>query len=102
MPTKPIFDELKREVPFNILNHLPRKRLPPINNNNRFRDNSMEYTVTEGFYNKKRGNKLRDLYNEEKNSVQNEAKQNEHKTMDTKDEDNNFRTTSNFYQNTII
>ena len=102
MPTKPIFDELKREVPLNILNHLPRKRLPPINNNNRFRDNSMEYTVTEGFYNKKRRNKLGDLYNEEKNSVQNEAKQNEHKTMDTKDEDNNFRTTSNFYQNTII
>ena len=101
-PAKPIFDELKREVPLNILNHLPRKRLPPINNGNRFRDNSMEYTVTEGFFNKKRRNKLRDLYNEEKNNVQIEAKQNEHKTMDTKDEDNNFKTTSNFYQNTII
>ena len=101
-PAKPIFDELKREVPLNILNHLPRKRLPPINNGNRFRDNSMEYTVTEGFFNKKRRNKLRDLYNEEKNNVQSEAKQNEHKTMDTKDEDNNFKTTSNFYQNTII
>ena len=74
----------------------------PINNGNRFRDNSMEYTVTEGFFNKKRRNKLRDLYNEEKNNVQIEAKQNEHKTMDTKDEDNNFKTTSNFYQNTII
>ena len=101
-PAKPIFDELKREVPLNILNHLPRKRLPPINNGNRFRDNSMEYTVTEGFFNKKRRNKLRDLYNEEKNSMQIDAKQNDHKTMDTKDEENNFKTTSNFYQNTII
>jgi hypothetical protein len=100
-PAKPIFDELKRELPLNILNHLPRKRLPPINNANRFRDNSMEYTITEGFFNKKRRNKLRDLYNEEKNSVQIEAKQNEHKTMDTKDEENNFKTTSNFYQKTI-
>ena len=101
-PAKPIFDELKRELPLNILNHLPRKRLPPINNANRFRDNSMEYTITEGFFNKKRRNKLRDLYNEEKNNVQIESKQNEHKTMDTKDEENNFKTTSNFYQNTII
>jgi len=101
-PAKPIFDELKREVPLNLLNHLPRKRLPPINNGNRFRDNSMEYTVTEGFYNKKKRNRLKDFYNEEKNTLQIDTKQNENKTMEIKDEDNNFKTTSNFYQNTII
>ena len=58
-PQKPVFDELKRELPLNLLNHLPRKRLPPINSLNRFRDNSLGKTMTEGFFKKKKKNKIK-------------------------------------------
>ena len=48
-PKKPIFEILKREVPTNLLNHLPRKRLPPIN---RLKENNdFGKTISEGFFN---------------------------------------------------
>ena len=43
IPKKPEDIELKRELPINMLKHMPRKRLPPINNTIRFN------TLT-GFY----------------------------------------------------
>ena len=56
-PQKPLDIEIKREVPLNLLNHLPRKRLPPINMTNRMnneRSMGMGYTMSDGFFGRKK------------------------------------------------
>ena len=103
-PTKPIFDELKRELPVTILNHLPRKRLPPINVANRMKENNMGFTINDGFFNRKRRNKLRIMLKEENKNVQieterNNINNNDNNTLETEE---NFNTSSNFYKNIII
>ena len=98
-PQKPVFDELKRELPLNLLNHLPRKRLPPINSLNRFRDNSLGKTMTEGFFKKKKKNKIKPLSTEENKNIFSENEEN--KNNESKKNDNNFSTTADFYKNTI-
>ena len=51
MPKKPEKYELQRELPANLLNHMPRKRLPPIINS--FRSNNMGKTSMGFFTNRK-------------------------------------------------
>ena len=105
-PQKPVFDDLKKELPFTILNHLPRKRLPPINVINRLKENSFGKTMSEGFFNKNKKNKLKPLYNEENKNLQTENEDgknnnNINKNVEDKKNDHNFSTTSDFYKNTI-
>ena len=69
MPTKPEENELQRELPRNILKHMPRKRLPPIGN--LFRINKMEQTIS-GFYSNRKPIKLKLRTGENKNSIQTE------------------------------
>ena len=61
IPKKPEKIELKRELPINMLKHMPRKRLPPINA--MFRLNTMT-----GFYT----NRNKDKKTKEKNSEKKE------------------------------
>ena len=100
-PTKPIFDELKREVPATLLNHLPRKRLPPIIN--KLKDNKMGYTITEGFYNKNKKLKLKSVPKDESKKIQIEEEDNsiESKNSEEKIDELDYNTSSNFYKNTI-
>ena len=50
IPTKPKENQLQRELPVNLLKHMPRKRLPPIVNNFRINNtNNMGKTIN-GFY----------------------------------------------------
>ena len=100
-PTKPILDELKREVPATLLNHLPRKRLPPIIN--KLKDNKMGYTITEGFFNKNKKLKLRSVPKDESKKIQIEEEDNsvESKNSEEKNDELDYNTTSNFYKNTI-
>jgi hypothetical protein len=100
-PTKPIFDELKREVPATLLNHLPRKRLPPIIN--KLKDNKMGYTITEGFFNKNKKLRLKSVPKEESNKIQieEEDNSNESKNSEEKNVELDYNTSSNFYKNTI-
>ena len=67
IPTKPEKNELQRELPINILKHLPRKRLPPIINN--LRGNNMGKTITSGFYTNRKPIKLKLATGDNKNSV---------------------------------
>ena len=100
-PTKPILDELKREVPATLLNHLPRKRLPPIIN--KLKDNKMGYTITEGFYNKSKRLKLKSVPKDEskKNQIEEEENSIESKNLEEKNDESDLNTVSNFYKNTI-
>ena len=100
-PTKPIFDELKREVPATLLNRMPRKRLPPIIN--KLKDNKMGYTITEGFFNKNKKLKLKTIPKDEskKNQIEEEESSIEIKNLEEKNDDLDYNTTSNFYKNTI-
>jgi len=102
-PTKPIFDELKREVPATLLNHLPRKRLPPIIN--KLKDNKMGYTITEGFFNKNKKLKLKSIPKDESKKIQVEEEESsiENKNLEEKNDELDFNTNtmSNFYKNTI-
>jgi len=102
-PTKPIFDELKREVPATLLNHLPRKRLPPIIN--KLKDNKMGYTITEGFFNKNKKLKLKSIPKDESKKIQVEEEESsiENKNLEEQNDELDFNTNtmSNFYKNTI-
>jgi len=100
-PKKPIFDELKREVPATLLNHLPRKRLPPIIN--KLKDNKMGYTITEGFFNKNKKLKLKSIPKDEskKNQIEEEDNSIETKSLEEKNDELDYNTTSNFYKNTV-
>ena len=98
-PKKPDHNDFKREVPENILNRLPRKRLPPINVINRLKDNNFGKTMSEGFFNKDKKKKLKPLITEENKNIQNETDDNNNNKE--KKNDFNFSTTSNFYKNTI-
>ena len=98
-PKKPVFDELKKELPFNILNHIPRKRLPPINALNRFKENSLGKTLSVGFFNINKKNKLKALSMEENKNVLSENEEN--KNNENKRTDYNFSSNDNFYKNTI-
>ena len=69
MPTKPEENELQRELPRNILKHMPRKRLPPIGN--LFRINKMEQTIS-GFYSNRKPTKLKLRTGENNNNNQTE------------------------------
>ncbi len=51
MPNKPEKYEIQRELPANLLIHMPRKRLPRIVNT--FKMNTMEKTSMDYFYNRK-------------------------------------------------
>ena len=96
MPKRPVFHDLKREIPGNIMNHITRKRLPPINAINRLKDNNNSgKTMSDGFFNIKKKKKLKALNLEENKNIQNENNDN------SKKKDYNFNTTSNFYKNTI-
>ena len=98
-PKKPDHNDFKREVPENILNRLPRKRLPPINVINRLKENNFGKTMSEGFFNKDKKKKLKPLITEENKNIQNETDDNNNNKE--KKNDFNFSTTSNFYKNTI-
>ena len=98
-PKKPVFDELKKELPFNILNHIPRKRLPPINALNRFKENSLGKTLSVGFFNINKKNKLKALSMEENKNVLSENEEN--KNNENKRTNYNFSSNDNFYKNTI-
>ena len=98
-PQKPVFDELKRELPLNIINHIPRKRLPPINYLNKIRDNSFGKTLSEGFFNKNKKNKLKPLSTEENKNILSDNEDN--KKNENKKNDYNLSTTSDFYKNSM-
>ena len=98
-PKKPAFDELKRELPSNILNHIPRKRLPPINAINRLKENNFGKTMSDGFFNKNKKVKLKSLSTEENKNIQIDAL--DGNNLGEKKSDVNFTTSSNFYKNTI-
>lgn len=78
IPQKPQDIELKRELPLNLLNHLPRKRLPPINMSNRLNIDLPAglgfTTVTNGFFGRKKNLKI--FLNEENNKKENEKNKN--------------------------
>ena len=69
MPTKPEENELQRELPMNILKHMPRKRLPPIGT--LFKINKMEQTIS-GFYSHRKPTKFKMRVGENKNNTQTE------------------------------
>ena len=100
-PTKPIFDELKREVPATLLNHLPRKRLPPIIN--KLKDNKMGYTITEGFFNKNKRLKLKSEPKDEakKNQIEEEDNSIDIKNLEENNDELDYNALLNFYKNTI-
>ena len=88
-PAKPLDIELKRELPLNLLNHLPRKRLPPINLSNRMNNDygpGMGYTMTEGFFGRKKKMKIL-LTEDNKNKKDENDNKNDDKDKDK--EDNN-------------
>ena len=99
IPQKPLDIELKRELPLNLLNHLPRKRLPPINMTNRI-NNELSFgmgftTVTDGFFKRKRNMKV--FLSEENNKKENDKDKNTNinnnnpinNTLQNDDKDNN-------------
>lgn len=91
VPTKPEENELKREVPYNMLNKMPRKRLPPIPSNKRLTESIFGQTAgPSGFYSKRKkikpintetdegkesktGKKIQEMQNTESNFHQNTA-----------------------------
>ena len=88
-PAKPLDIELKRELPLNLLNHLPRKRLPPINLSNRMNNDygpGMGYTMTEGFFGRKK--KMKILLTED-NKKKKDENDNKNDDKDKDKEDNN-------------
>jgi hypothetical protein len=91
-PQKPLFDELKRELPINV--RIPRKRLPPINTLNKMRDNSFGKTMSGGFFNNNKKNMIKPLLTEENKNIFSDNE-------DNKKNDYNFSTTADFYKNTI-
>ena len=103
-PQKPQSIELKRELPLNLLNHLPRKRLPPINMYNRMNNNfTMGYTLTDGFFG--RNKKMKIFLSEEnyKKDDKNKKDNNNDNNMKNQEKDNakdkfNFTSTSGFLQ----
>ena len=106
-PTKPLDIEIKREVPLNLLNHLPRKRLPPINVSNRMNnDYGMGHTVTDGFFGRKK--KMRIFLSEENNKREGEKDKNkkteinDNNTKNEEKENNkdkfNYTSASGFFQ----
>ena len=103
-PQKPQNIELKRELPLNLLNHLPRKRLPPINMYNRMNNNfTMGYTLTDGFFGRKK--KMRIFLSEENNKKEEKNKKEESNDNNAKNEEKdnvkdkfNFTSTSGFLQ----
>ena len=97
IPKRPAYHDFKREVPGNIMNHIPRKRLPPINAINRLKDNNYGKTMSDGFFNRKKKKKLKALNTEENKNIQNENNDNNN----NKKNEFNFSTTSNFYKNTM-
>ena len=93
IPKKPQDIELKRELPLNLLNHLPRKRLPPINMTNRINNElsiGMGFTtVTDGFFRRKKNMKA--FLSEENNKKENDKNNNNpiNNTLPNDDKDNN-------------
>ena len=86
-PQKPQNDELKRELPIQLLQHLPRKRLPPINLSQRMNNELyMGHTMTEGFFGRKK--KLRILLSEEN--------KNKMDILENKNKDDNNKVGVNF------
>ena len=69
IPAKPEENELLRELPMNILRHMPRKRLPPIANY--LKGNSMGQTIS-GFYTDRKPKKLKIMLGENKKEIKNE------------------------------
>ena len=63
VPKKPENTELKRELPINMLKHMPRKRLPPINSMGRL--NTMS-----GFYTNRNNKKTKEKNNEKKENIE--------------------------------
>ena len=99
IPQKPKDIELKRELPLNLLNHIPRKRLPPINMTNRMNNElslGMGFTtVTDGFFRRKKNIKI--FLSEENNKIENDK--NKDKDTDKDKEVNNTNPINNILQN---
>ena len=95
-PQKPQSIELKRELPLNLLNHLPRKRLPPLEISNRMNNNElglgMGYTMTDGFF--KRKKKMRIFLSEENNKKEGEQDKNNLKNEEKENNKDKFSYTS--------
>ena len=109
-PQKPLDIEIKREVPLNLLNHLPRKRLPPINMTNRMnneRSMGMGYTMSDGFFGRKKhmrillsdGNitKDQDINKNDNNEVKNISNKPNVEKENSKDKFS-YTSTSGFFQ----
>ena len=100
LPKKPIFDELRREVPTNVLKHLPRKRLPPINAINRSKE--IKFGKTMDNFNIKPKNILKPLSTEENKNILIDAEEGNNNNMLDLKNDNNLSSLTNFYKNNII
>ena len=107
IPSKPESIELKRELPNTILNHMPRKRLPPITVINRLKEQNMGKTASMGFFNKAKMMKktgLTTLTTEEDKEKEKNTKNNnndEKKNKNKKDKKHFKMTSSGFYSNTM-
>ena len=64
MPKKPENNELKRELPANMLKHMPRKRLPPINT-------TIKLNTLTGFYTNRKTKKTKEINKDNKNNKEN-------------------------------
>jgi len=104
-PQKPQSIELKRELPLNLLNHLPRKRLPPLEISNRMNSNDlgmgMGYTMTDGFFRRKK--KMRIFLSEENNKKEGDQDKNNIKNIKNEEKENNkdkfsYTSASGFFQ----
>lgn len=69
MPKKPEKYEIQRELPANLLIHMPRKRLPPIVNT--FKMNTMEKTSM-GFFSNRKPKKLKLMIDENNKNIKSE------------------------------
>ena len=63
IPKKPENIELKRELPTNMLKHMPRKRLPPINS-------MIKLNTMTGFYTNRNDKKIKEKINQKKENTE--------------------------------
>ena len=64
IPKKPENNELKRELPVNMLKHMPRKRLPPINT-------MIKLSTLTGFFTNRKQKKTKEILKDNKDNKQN-------------------------------
>ena len=94
IPKKPVYDDLKKEVPMTLLNRLPRKRLPPINVINKLKENDFSKTMSEGFLihnRKKNKNKLKPISMEENKTTQIETETDNNKNKKSNNNSKSYK-----------